>query len=259
MITQQEINNWVESGADFDSGVKLYYQLPNPDPKVLRSLTRGKNAYNKSLLLKELRVFCATYTPKSTAKTKKTPTKTPPKPQQPVTDAIIAKEHKETQLKTASFKKSTYSIKYAELPGELRPRFIELRDLFYQKSDLKFLLNDVPPKDEKTALALQLQIEELDDKRLIILKEINHWQTYKTMLPKEADKFNDLSNKELWRLKKNLDSKITKMEQRINANYELLESAKTKTEVIKLERKINNSEKKLHKHILNRNRIKELI
>ncbi len=254
MSLAEQITNWFDNGAPFKEGVALYKSVSQPDFKILKSLDRGQNSYNKSLLIKTLRQLKSA--PPSPPKKKSVKII---KPQQPVTDAVIQKEHQEQHLKTEAAKQEFKRVKYAELPSELKVRYRELHDIFYQMCDLKFILNDVPAKQEKEALAIQLQIEELDEQRTIIWREIDHWQTHKTLLPSETPDFSELDNKKLWRLKKNLDSKITKMQQRVDAKYDELAEETNKTKAIKIENSINRSEKKLHQHRLNLTKIKELL
>lgn len=257
MNLPQQIAQWFENGAPFEEGVAIYNALPHPNANTLRSLKRGKNSYNKSLLIKELRT--ATRQPTTSNKQPKSVKKPPVKPAAPVTDETIHKEHQQKQQKETAAKQEFNRVKYAELPPELKVRYRQLKDTFYQMCDLKFILNDVPKKQEKEALAIQLQIEELDEQRTIIWREIDHWQAHKTLLPSTTPDYSKMETKELWRLKKNLDSKITKMQQRIDAKYEVLMDETDKHQIIKLEQGINRSEKKLHQHRLNLTKIKELL
>lgn len=257
MITVDEIQHWFDNGASFEEGIILYKQLPDQKSNILRSLARGKNSYNKSLLIKELRAFkTAPVKPQAKAVNKSTATT---KPAQPVTDAVIDKEHKQQQYKIASEKRQANRIKYAELPPELKMRYREVRELFYQLCDLHFLLTDVPKESTKEALSIQLRMDELDEQRSVIWAELEHWDKHKTMLPKEADDFSNMDAKELIKNKQNLNSQITKMQQRIDEKYEQLAETDDTTLAIKIETSINRSEKKLHKHKLNLAKIKELL
>ena len=251
------ITQWFNDGCPFTEGVAIYKALPKTSSKVLRSLKRGKSSYNKSLLIKELRAF----------KTKpiviEPPKKQQPKPKTqpriPVTDAIIAKEQHQTQAKTEALKIEYGSVKYAHLPPELKPRYRELGNIFYQMCDLKFILNDIPPKAEKEALAIILQIEELDDQRTLIWREIDHWNAHKSILPTEADDYKGLNSDELRTAKARIASNITKLEQRIDAKYVTLFETTDLKSKIKLENTIRRSEATLHQHKLNVSKINELL
>ena len=175
------------------------------------------------------------------------------------TDAVIEKHHQEQAHKEASAKTIFGSIKYALLPHELKPRYRQVRDLFYQKCDLKFILNDIPPEDTKQALQIQLQIEDIDTEQALIWKELDHWQTHKTMLPTKADEFKDLTPAALLQQKANIKSNITKQSKRIDEWWETLYNTTDSGDIRKLEQKINKGEKAIHQHQLNINRIEELL
>lgn len=253
----EQITQWFNDGCPFDEGVVLYKSLPKPNISVLRKLKRGKNSYNKSLLIKELRLVKNKPTVVAKPATPKPQHK--PIPKVEATDAIIAKEHQEQQTKVNALKVEYGSIKYAHLPAELKPRYRELGDIFYQMCDLKFILNEIPPKAEKEALAIILQIEELDDQRTMIWREIDHWNAHKSILPTEADDYKGLNSDELRTAKARLKSNITKLEQRIEAKYATLFETVNLKPKIKLEESIRRSEATLHKHRLNVLKINELL
>lgn len=248
----EAIQQWFDNGAPFEEGVAIYKALPVTSPKVLRCLDRGKNAYNTSLLIKELRQY-------------KTAPPEPPKPKKVVikpkiaTDVVIAIEHLQQQQKAVSSERFFKPIKYAELPPQLKLRYREVKDVFYQMCDLKFALNDLPAKEVEKALAIQLQIEELDTQRSLIWKELEHWQKHKTELPSTSEDFSKLPPAKLVLKKANIKSSITKLNKRIDNNYKALSEEKDKHQAILIENKINKAEKLLHQHKLNLIKIDELI
>lgn len=253
----EAITQWFNDGCPFNEGVEIYKALPKTTTKVLRSLARGKNSYNKSLLIKELRAF--KNKPIEVVTTKKPKPKAKPLPRVPSTDATIAKQHQEQQNKAEALKIEYGSVKYAHLPPELKPRYRELGDIFYQMCDLKFILNDIPKKAEKEALAIILQIEELDDQRTLIWREIDHWNAHKSILPTSADDYNGLNSDELRTAKARIASNVTKLSQRIEAKYVTLFETMDLSEKIKLEESIRRSESRLHQHKLNVSKIDELL
>lgn len=246
------IEQWFESGVPFEEGVALYLSLPNTKPHVVRSLNRGKNSYNKALLIKELRQIKAT--PPEPKKKKQTP-----KPNQKVTDQTIAAEHLHNQQKQQSANKLFGQIKYAELPSELKLRFREAKDIFYNLCDLKIALNSVAPENRGEALAIQLQIEELDDQRTLIWKELEHWQKHKTLLPTETDDFSGLNSDELRTKKARIASSMSKMQKRVDGWYDDLASETDSHQQRLIENKINKAEKDLHQKDLNTKKIDELL
>ena len=251
---KEKISEWFEAGAPFNDGVTLYMSLPITKPNVIRSLKRGKNSYNKSLLIKELRQAKATPPPPKPAKRgKKSVLKTP------ATDAVIHKEHVANRQKDESAKREFNKIKYNELPAELKVRFREAKDIFYNLCDLKVALNDVPAASTKEALAIQLQIEELDDQRKTIWKELEHWKNHKTLLPSTAEDFTSYTPGQLYKKKGNLASNITKTTRRINNWYDDLEKETNAHKQRLIENKINKAEKSVHQHRLNILKIDELL
>jgi len=125
--------------------------------------------------------------------------------------------------------------------------------------DLKFILNDLPKASTDEALSIQLQLEELDDKREHIWKELHHWQNHKTLLPSTTDSFEGLSTAELFKKRNNLRSQVTKLNKRIDTYYENLTKESDKHQIKLIERQINRSEKKLHQHTLNIDKLKDLL
>lgn len=248
------IQAWIEKGCDFDAGVEIYKSLPHTKTRVLRSLAKGKTKYNRSLLIKELRQYNNAPAPQPT-KVKSTT----PRPVQPVTDAIITKEKQEDQYKETSLKREYGQIKYADLPDPLRFRYRELGKIFYQMCDLKFILNDLPAKEEKRALDIVLQIDELDSQRQMIWNEIDHWNTHKLLLPSEANKYDGLNSDELRTEKAKLASNITRIQKRVDDRYKKLFETKNKSEATKIENSIQRSEAKIHQYKLNILKINELL
>lgn len=250
----KNIELWFNNGCDFEEGVAIYKALSKTSPNVLRALARGKNSYNKSLLIKELRIH--KNIPTELTASKKI-TKTPPK--QHVNDAELSEEKVQETTKQSALKKEYGSIKYAHLPPELKLRYRELGNIFYQMCDLKFILNDLKPKEESHALQIILQIEELDDQRTMIWNELDHWNNHKVVLPTQTSEYTGLNSDELRTKKARLASNITKLEKRIDAKYKLLFDNPKDAELKATEESIRRSEKKLHQHKLNVLKINELL
>lgn len=256
MDLKEQIDQWFEDGADFDTGVAIYKSLPRPKSTIIRSFSRGKNSYNKSLLIKELRVF---KTVKPLPEKKASVQKIKENVQRPATDRVVQQEQLQETQKKKSAERFFQRITYASLPPELKPRYREVRDLFYDMCDLKFILNDIEEVVSPQALAIQLQIDELDTQRALIWKELEHWDKHKTFLPSGTEDFSKLPEKDLYKTKANLVSKIAKLSKRIELKYDRLEDCTDRSESLKIEATINRSEKLLHQHNLNLVKIEELL
>lgn len=247
-----EISQWFKD-QDYDKGVELYSRLPNAKSRVLSTLKRGRNDKNMATICRALRMYKSAEPAKVPVKKVAKP-KPAPKPAAPEVEmdrkAVIH------QSAGSYFKK----IKYAELPPELRPRYKELKDLFYKMCDLHFLWLDLPDEAEEEALKLQLEIFSLDEQRDTIWKELEHWDTYRTILPtKSSEDFSKLSPKDLFLKKANLASSISKISKRIDGWKIKLEEEPDKVKKRKISQQINNSEKKLHQHEINLQKIMELL
>ncbi|TQI71804.1 hypothetical protein JM79_2753 [Gramella sp. Hel_I_59] len=247
-----EISEWFKD-QDYDKGVELYSKLPNAKTRVLSTLKRGRNDKNLATICRALRVYKQAEPAKAQVKKISKP-KLVPKPAAPEVEmdrkAVIH------QSAGSYFKK----IKYAELPPELRVRYKQLKDLFYAMCDLHFLWLDLPDEAEEEALKLQLEIFSLDEQRDTIWKELDHWDTYRTILPtKSSEDFSGLSPKDLYLKKANTASSISKMEKRIDGWYKNMEAEPNQLKKRKIAQQINNSEKKLHQHEINLQKILELL
>lgn len=256
----KQIEDWFNGSKNYDEGVAIYAALPIINRATLKSLNKGKSERNFAVLFRELRL--AKKQPlKAIPKPK--PKKTPPTA--PITSPMdkqekINQETAQLQQKDQAIKKEFEKIHYASLPKELRPRFTAARNLFYEICDLKFELNDLPDNAEKQALEILQAMDEKDQEKTIIWKELDHWQRFKTVLPNNtSENFEDLSSKTQNQKYRNAKSSITKISQRIEILYDKLADEKNKHQSILLERKITKSESTLHQHILNRDKLKKLI
>lgn len=247
-----EISQWFQD-QDYAKGVELYSTLPNAKSRVLANLKRGKNDKNMAVICRALRTFKSAEPERAPAKKISKP-KPVSKPAPP--EAIMDRKEVIEQSAGSYFKK----IKYGELPPELRVRYKKLKDLFYEMCDLHFLWLDLPDEAESQALELQLQIFDLDEQRDTIWKELDHWDTYRTILPtKSSEDFTALSPRDLYLKKANTASSISKISKRIEGWKEKMEAEPEKVKKRKISQQINNSEKTLHQHEINLQKILELL
>jgi hypothetical protein len=192
-----EISKWFLE-QDYDQGVELYSKLPGCNYRVLASLKKRKNDRNMAVLISALREFKNEEVPKKPVKKV-----APPVPVQKPAAPQVEFERKNAVEQSA--RSYFQKINYAELPGELKLRFRELKDIFYNMCDLHFIWSDLPEEAEKEALELQIKIEALDEQRDTIWKELDHWQKFKTMLPtKTEEDFSSYTPQQLYLKKVNL-------------------------------------------------------
>ncbi|WP_283640112.1 hypothetical protein [Mesonia mobilis] len=254
-----KIEDWFTS-MDYNLGVELYQNAPNAKNRTLTQLKRGKSNRNMSLLISELRKLKKANLPltKTTTSTKTKPKKV----KLPQTDTAIHLELTRKQQKEDSAKSYFQKIKYGELPPELKIRFRLLKDVFYDMCDLHYALLEVPEdsKYDDDALEIMLQIEALDDRRTTIWKELDHWQTHKTLLPtKTENDFSALDPHKLLLKKASLKSSIHKMNKRLEAWRDNVEKETDKLKARKINQQIIRTEKKLHQNKIDLQKIEDLL
>ncbi|MCC4228387.1 hypothetical protein [Zunongwangia profunda] len=250
-----EISEWLQSKPkDYNIGVDLYAGSSVMKSRTLANLKRGQNPRNMAVLIKELRQLS-----KSKAYQK-------PKPKPVVKIEVIAdpkpvqvEMERKNQIEQSA---NTYfqKIKYNELPAVLKVRFRHLKDLFYDMCDLKFALNDLAAKDTQKALKLILNIEYLDEQREMIWRELDHFQDHKTLLPtKTENDFTALSQHDLFLKKANLVNYINKKSSRIKKWESELQKKSNKDERLKIGQQINRTQKAVHQHKLDLQKIEGML
>mgnify|MGYP003642685579 CR=1 FL=1 len=240
---------------DYKAGVAIYKTLPSAKNRTVSVLERGRSDRNMATLIGELRK-AKNARPVPEVKVKPAaPLKTiPAKPEPP------QKEAQQNFLKDEASKKYFSKIRYAELPAELKVRFRKAKDLFYDMCDLKFQLNDLPDEAEKEALTIMLQIEDLDEQKDTIWKELEHWQLYKTMLPvKASEDFSALTDLQKEKKRGLLANYIKKKTARITKWQQAAEAETDKAAQRKILQQINRTEKSLHQDEINLRKIEELL
>ncbi len=249
-----KIEDWFKT-MEYGAGVAIYKSLPTAKNRTVTLLERGRNDRNMATLIGELRKAKNEH---PAPETKKQPLPviktTAPKPDAP------QKEAEQNFLKEEASKKFVAKIRYGELPPELKPRFRKARDLFYDMCDLKFIHNDLPDEAESEALAIMLQIEDLDEQKDTIWKELEHWQLYKTMLPvKASEDFSKLTDIEKEKRRRLLDNYIKKKSARIKKWQAAAEKETDKIAQRKILQQINRTEKSLHQDEINLRKIQEIL
>lgn len=246
------ITAWFNSSKDYHEGVALYAAMPTKKGHVLKRLNRGKNNHNMSLLVSLLRKG------KNAPPPEEEPLVVIEKPKNP-TQPQISQEHERSQLAHESARREFTGVRLGDLPSELRQRYAEAHRIFYAMIELKFALNDLPKNADKEALNIIKQVMELDEKRDLIWKELNHWKKHRTLLPVPEDPFTKMTPVQIVQAKLNLKSNISKLKKRIDAKYVQLETTTDGHDKLMIESSIRKSEETLHGHEINFNRINELI
>ena len=247
------ISQWFRGSKDYHQGVALYASLPIRKTRILKSLNRGKNNRNMSVLVSELRRY--------KAKPVKIDTLAPVVMERlkVPTQEIINVEAERVQLASESQKKEFGGIRLGDLPTELRPRFLRAQKVFYDMIELKFALNDLPDAEVDDALSIMNEIWQLDHERDALWEELHHWKKHRTLLTVPDDDFSHLDPKALWRKKRNLEANISKISKRLDQKYIELDAETNKHKQLLIESSIRKSEDTVHQHRLNLDKIKRLL
>jgi len=247
------ITNWFKNSKEYYQGVAIYASLPTKKIRTLKLLNKGKSRKNMALLASELRKY------KNAPVKKEVPKLIIEVPKVTPTQETINVEVQRRQTLNESSKREFGGIMIGDLPAELRPRYSRARTVFEEMIELKFALNDLSAKAEESALKIIMKIEQLDEERDLIWKELHHWKNHKTLLPNKTDDFTGLTERELDLKARNLKSNRTKMTKRIDEWYNLLDAETNKHKQHLLENKINKAEKAIHQFNINLTKIEKLI
>lgn len=251
------IANWFKYSKDYYEGVAIYATLPIKKTRTLRSLNKGKSKRNMSLLVAELRKFKnGTSTGPVALKPNHELLKPAPKP---ATQETINVEVNRNAIKQESLQQEFSMVRIGDLPAELRMRYSRARNIFFEMIELKFALNDLPAKAEESALKIMLQIDDLDEERDLIWKELHHWNQFKTILPSKVPDYENMTELQLDKLRRNLESSKSKQQKRVDTWYDDLEKEEDKHKQHLIENKINKAEKEIHQKNINIKTIKNFL
>lgn len=247
-----DISQWIKT-RDYQRGVELYASNPKHNRRVLTNLLKGETQRNMSLLIRVLRQL-----PEAESKEKpsvavkvKEKKKIPPEPSK--------KDVQKTKAKESSTNKYLSGVRYAELPPLLKLRYRKLKDLFYDKCDLKFVLNEIPAGKEAQAMEIQLKIDDIDMQLRAIWRELDHWRDHKSYLPDKPDQdFSNMTPLQLDKKRRSLESSITKKKTRIAKWEEQLEDLQGR-EAVKMNNQISRTSSGMHQDHLNLLQIRKLL
>ena len=249
------ISEWFRNSKDYYEGVAIYATLPIKKTRTLKTLNKGKSMRNMSLLVSELRKY-----KNGTTKVKPSPKKeVAPAPSKPITQETINVEVQRNAVKQESLQQEFGMVRIGDLPAALRIRYSRARNIFYEMIELKFALNDLPAEAEESALKIMLQIDNLDEERDLIWKELHHWNQFKTILPSKTPDYNNMDKYELDKTRRTLESSKSKQQKRVDTWYDDLEKEPDTHQQHLIENKINKAEKAIHQKNINIKTIKKLL
>jgi hypothetical protein len=234
----------------------LFMQHYRLKTRTIRTLNKGKTNRNMSLLVSELRKYKNSF--KNPLPTKKT--LVIPAPKKTTTNQeTINTEVARTAVKQQSVDREFAMVRIGDLPAELRMRYSKARNIFFEMIELKFALNDLPADAEDSALKIMLHIDDLEEERDLIWKELHHWNQFKTILPSSIPDYDKMTELQLDKIRRNTESSKSKMQKRIERWYDDLATEPDKHLQHVIENKINKGEKEIHQKNINIKTIKNIL
>lgn len=104
----------------------------------------------------------------------------------------------------------------SDYPAQLHPTYRKRLEVWLSLCSLKIQLNEIPPRQEEKAFALQYQIYLLFKEMDRLEHILKHYRQYKRIMPTETKKdFSEKTELELYKQRNNLRSLITRREQTI--------------------------------------------
>lgn len=231
------IQQWLDSGADYNKGVEIYKNTKGCSKMLLRQFALRETTQRKEKLIYELKKLIPKQVSVLPTKLTALPTKL---------TAPVAKQQPKEQvvLQTAEKESKRIAPLFHELPPELRPVLLEANNLFKENCMLKAELNEVAIEDEATALQIQIRISRNFKANAVCWDKIEYWQKHK-QLPKETsvENISAYSMGKLLREQANINSSVSRMEKRLKINQANLSAEENPAERNKLLRKIAKQEK----------------
>lgn len=246
-----QIQEWLDSGADYDTGLILYSKQPKHNKNLLRLFMRKNSHINLEKLKYELKKLSVNSLKKGG-----------------IAIEIIkgANKHvnKSDELPIVNVSGNTDNKQYRllrinQLPVELHPLYIKQKNDFATACSLKIQLNDLPAEDETEALEFCLEIERLFDSIEKAWKVFDHYTEFKVVPEMEDKTYDDLSPVLLLKAEKSKREAISKARARIKAWTTELDNTTDKTKRQKLHRQLQKKNEDLMSHELALEKIKELI
>lgn len=202
-----DIQTWFSNSGSYADGLKLYSAIPGCSKVILSNLAK-ENSSNFLKLKYELKKALMSGSRVNVPEKAETPV-APKKAVQP--EPLL--QHIVAQSASISFEKETMAL----YPIELHPTYRQRVNDFYQACELKFQLNRIPEHDDKAALKIILQLEDLwtkIDKAWLIL---DHWKDHNRIMPvEESEDFSKLNGIQLVKMRNRLESSISKRQKTID-------------------------------------------
>ncbi len=234
-----EIQNWINSGCNYNEGISLYAKLPGHSKNLVRLFLLKDNARNREKLRYELEKHIETKPPESTA---------PPK----------APEKVNLQVNSTS-KANAHFYRLNQLPTSLHPLAIKQRTDFQEAISLKLQLNELHPDEEGVALEICLQIEDLFDAIETAQKVLDHYVDHKVVLNLSPRNYKDYSGGQLADARRNKRTSVTKYKKRVQALQEKSLQNLSKNDQNKTEIQLQKAKGNLLKHEMELQQLTELI
>lgn len=207
------ITEWLDNPIDYHIGVQLYKKQGLSNKALYRYFDRGPSKSHINKLRYELQKFVEP-----------------------------AKVIKKPVVKKITLPTSGYDRYYLEnLPIEIRPVRERAQILYIEMRSIKLQLNDLAPKMEEAAFALQMQLWYKRKENISCWQQINYFLENKKLLPKKFDSLDDVTPARLLQLKANMHSQITNHSNTVAKNKSLLLKATDLKDIAKYERAINRS------------------
>lgn len=212
-----DIQKWFDNNGSYAEGLELYQMLPTFSNVQFKSL-RIENFSNFIRLKYELKRGLTLGYNVSTI-----PNEIPVIPEIPENSDL--EEEKKKAILEASKKESFAKETMAMYPPELHPVYRQRISDFYLACELKFKLNALEPKDEKTALEIILQIEPLWEKIDRAWMVLEYWKDNSRIMPTEATiDYSKFTPQKLWKEKALIETRISKRKKTLNNLEKTLEA-----------------------------------
>lgn len=248
--TSLKITNWINAGANYSDGVKLYGELPGCKPNLLRLFLKKKNTSNASKLKYELGKLCVSVPGEKPALvTKKTSNSLKVNPQVDFikVDSKTAKSH------TQGF------YKINELHADLHPLAIKQRSDFQTAISLHEQLIKLHPDEEGVALDYCIRIEDLFDAIETAQRVLDHYVEHKVVLNIAPRNYSQYTGGQLADARRNKRTSVTKYKKKVSLLKQQLGQNLSKSEKTKVLTKLEKAEDKMLQHELELQELNELI
>jgi hypothetical protein len=224
-----KINNWFESGCDYQSGITLYLSIEGHRSNLVRLFLRKESPRNLEKLKSELRKYREKTTDKKTDKIVNTATQSNPI----INDKALDKSYK------------GYFYRLNQLPTQLHDLSIKQRNDFQTAIKLHLQLGNLHPMEEGAALKFCIEIENLFDSIETAQKVLDHYVQHKVILDIKPFDFSDLTPAQLLQRRNNKRASVSKYSKNVKTYKKQLQGDTSQSEKTKLEDLLEKANAKL--------------